>query len=359
MRPHSFIGHISPGGVGRAPSTIRSPYAQLTRFYVAVQALLAIAVSVAAAAQRDALSLSRGALQLSSVLALLPVTAPATSHGAPAVAAFAAAIAMVVDAVLRTLAALHQVVHAGAALRSTPLYVALSAAEAVIAAGTFAVIAPSARHSLILRRAFLMKSRFPFRKTSTSHVLRDLSANATDLCLLVLFLNATGCATARGADLIAAFGAPNAAWPAMGHATASIFFTCLVFEPAKRIAYVLLQAVPDEVASSLATKLQSISKVDGVLAVHNVHFWEETLGVCIGQLSLTIAHGAKPSMVRRAVTDILGDDVSQLTIQVEEAAIGMYSDVRRHHGDEVMLLSPSHTSPGIQPISPVRAPSFT
>jgi Co/Zn/Cd efflux system component len=358
MRPNSLVGHISLGGAGHAPSTTRSPYAQLTRFYVTVQALLAIAVSVAAAAQHDALSLSRGALQLASVLALLPVAAPATSHGAPAVAAFAAAIAMLVDAVLRTLAALHQVVHAGAAVRSTPLYVALSAAEAAIAAGTFAVIAPSARHSLILRRAFVRKLLFPFRKTSTSHAVRDLSARATDLCLLVLFLNATGCATARGADLIAAFGSPNAAWPAMGHATASIFFMCLVFEPTKRIAHVLLQAVPDEVAPLLASRLQSISKVDGVLAVHNVHFWEETLGVCVGQLSLTVAPGVKPSVVRRAVTAILGDDVSQLTIQVEEAAIGMHSD-RRHHGDEVMLLSPSRSSQGIQPVSPVRTSSFT
>jgi Co/Zn/Cd efflux system component len=353
FRPQSSIGPQSYCGSGSSPPAMPSPYATVTRCYVAAQATLAVATSVVAAAQRDTLSLSRGVLQLASVLALLPVATAA--RGSAVVAAFAASVAMLVDALLRALAALHQVVHAGTAVRSTSFYVAVASAEAALSVVAFVVVARGATYNIILRRAFRRADSPVPRSATNGNIRRDPSQVATDMCLLVLFLHAVSCMVARGADLVAALGAPNAAWPAAGHASASILSMCLIYPPAKAIASVLLQETPAELASTLGWKLEAISNLDGVLAVHNVHFWEERLGICIGLLSLTVAHGIKASVIRRAVTEILGDDVDQLTVQVEEAALGSNFDGQQTRGDQVMTMSPSASSQSIRTVSPSRS----
>jgi hypothetical protein len=82
--------------------------------FVLLYALAHVALAVyslsAAASSADAYGISRAVLQLASALSLFP-SAAARRRRAPTLAALAATLALVVDAVLRMLAAVHDLVH--------------------------------------------------------------------------------------------------------------------------------------------------------------------------------------------------------------------------------------------------------
>lgn len=296
---------------------------RLVLAYSLAHVALGAASLSAAAAAADAYGISRAVLQLASALSLLP-SAAARRRRAPTVAALAAALALLVDAVLLTLAAVHQIVHGSGGLRSTPRYLTVAAAQGLLSMAAAASAAPRALPYLqgIERKRRAPPSAAPQQQPLSSGRRRRAleEASAVDLGMLLVLLHAVSCVAARGADIFAAFGHRGDIWPAFVDACAAFLSMNLLLAPTKMLCRILLQATPERLVSSLRARLDNVLAIDGVVDVAHAHFWEETPGVCIGAVALAVSVGVKSNVIVPSVRQIFGSSVAKLTIEVEEVS---------------------------------------
>lgn len=295
---------------------------RLVLAYSLAHAALGAASLSAAATSADAYGISRAVLQLMSALSLLP-SAAARRRRAPTLAALVAALALLVDAVLRTLAAVHQIMHGSGGLRSSPRYASVAGTQAFLSLAAAASAAPRALPFL----QGIERKRRPPRSPSTQQQLSSgrrrqalEETSAVDLGTLMVMLHAVSCVAARGGDVFAALGQPNAIWPAFVDACAAFLFINLLLAPTKMLCRILLQATPDRLVSSLRSRLDNVLAIDGVVGLAHAHFWEETPGVCIGAVALAVSNGVKSNVVVPSVRQVFGTTVEKLTIQIEEVA---------------------------------------
>jgi hypothetical protein len=121
-----------------------SPSTNKLALYALGHSALALAALRSAVIERDAYAIARAALHLCSAISLLPAAATVQPR-ALLLAVFAGGVALVVDAVLRLLAALHQALSHSSAIRATiPTYFPVAALQAVVSVAGIAVSAGAA-----------------------------------------------------------------------------------------------------------------------------------------------------------------------------------------------------------------------
>lgn len=298
------------------PSTARPQ--RLVFLYSLAHAWLAVIHLSASATLKDAYGISRAALQFVSALSLIP-SVIATDARAPSLAALAGSVSLFVDGVLRALTALHQIVHASGALRSTPRYVLVSALQAGVSTAAAAAAAP--RALALLRDLDVVAKAAPNapKPPSSDAAAGGAKAEAADnLCMVLVLLHAVSCVAARVADVAAAFGGVGPAWLALFDACAAASCLSILVGPIRMLCDILLQATPRRLQVPLRSRMDRVAALEGVVTVGSAHFWEETPGVCVGTVTLTVSRGVRKSSVVGRVHACFEGVVERVFVQVEE-----------------------------------------
>jgi len=81
---------------------------------------------------------------------------------------------------------------------------------------------------------------------------------------------------------------------------------------------ILLQSVPLSVKHIIEQNLRDASTVEGVLEIHNTHFWTYSPGVYVGSLYVRVRNDCNEQSVLRQIRAIYGPYIRYLTIQVEK-----------------------------------------
>lgn len=300
------------------PSTPRPQ--RLIFLYSLAHAWLAVTSLSASAALKDAYGISRAALQIVSAASLIP-SVIASDARAPTLAALAGTISLFVDGVLRALAAAHQIVHASGALRSTPRYVLVSALQAGVSTAAAAAAAPRA---LSFLRGMDVVAKAPLAPPPPSS---DAAAGggakasaADDLGMVLVLVHGVSCVAARVADVAAALGGVGPGWLALVDACAAAFCVWILVGPIRMLCDILLQATPRRLQVPLRSRMDRVAALEGVVTVGRAHFWEETPGVCVGTVAVTVSRGVRKSSVVGRVHACFEGVVETVFVQVEELA---------------------------------------
>lgn len=68
----------------------------------------------------------------------------------------------------------------------------------------------------------------------------------------------------------------------------------------------------------LRSRLDQVSALEEVVNVGQAHFWEETPGVCVGTVALTVRKGVQRGSVVGQVHNCFEGIVERLIVQVED-----------------------------------------
>lgn len=83
--------------------------------------------------------------------------------------------------------------------------------------------------------------------------------------------------------------------------------------------YVLMQRIPVELDNKLPGCLQKIQGLNGVLSVHETHFWTLNSDIYVGCLKLEVGHGANYRYIQSNAKNLLNQiGVDRVHIQIDE-----------------------------------------
>jgi len=105
-------------------------------------------------------------------------------------------------------------------------------------------------------------------------------------------------------------------------ASVTCFTVLILFQKAYPVVIecgrILLQSVPLTIKHIIEQNLRDASTVEGVLEIHNTHFWTCSPGVYVGSLYVRVRNDCNEQSVLRQIRAIYGPYIRYLTIQVEK-----------------------------------------
>lgn len=318
--------------------------------YVFAHILLALRLVRIAARARDAASVATATLQLLSALALVPAAAATRCprklvYGAgrlrvPVLAAFVAALALLLGAVLRAGAASEAAAY-GLDRRATPV-VSARVAELVIsvlavgvfrraaavpglvlpvavrlvrsaASDRFAVSGPGLKSTSPASTASVASKR---HTAAGARLLEDRARTPTP-ALYGILLHALSSVAARLVDVVVQFLQLPQRTASIADAAAAIFSASIAWPLLALMVGILMQATPLKLVNIVRSRIETIMHLEGVVACSNVHIWEETAGVYVGTMSVRIKSGTSSSFILQSAVQAFNGIVDDLTVQVE------------------------------------------
>lgn len=254
---------------------------------------------------------SRASLQLLTSLSLLPIlklpsaTFDASNKRAPILASFLVGLSLLIDAMLRLLPCFQALIY--------------GYDPDIVNTSTFFVVCHVLVHStwlfLTRRRPGHQPGSIEARMLLEGLVIpTDL---ATDATIKILRVHALTFLLLRVTAVLTRF---LAGWNRVSVAIMStVIVACasMTWPTMTEAIFVLLQAAPSDRVQSIPTRRQKVLDLDGVVECSHVHIWEETKGLIVGTLSVSVHPSAcKYTVLRRSITafDGLVDD---LTVQVD------------------------------------------